>query len=123
MRTVLRLYSAPKRLLRFAWLPLRHNDGFHLPERCIIYIIRRTQLYLDEQLWGALHARARSERTTVSELVRQAVRERYFGDLDRRRAAMQSFVGIRTANSEGQDARLEVRHLRRGGRLDRLGER
>src|SRR5215471_6681379 len=65
--------------------------------RCIIYIMRRTQLYLDDQLWGALHARAQSEKTSVSELVRQAVRERYLGDLDRRREAMQNFVGIRKA--------------------------
>jgi hypothetical protein len=85
--------------------------------------MRRTQLYLDDQLWGALHARARSEKTTVSELVRQAVRERYLGDLDRRRSAMQSFVGIRKANGENRDARVEVRRLRQGSRLDRLSER
>jgi len=85
--------------------------------------MRRTQLYLDDQLWGALHARAASEKTTVSELVRQALRDRYLGDLDRRRAAMQGFVGIRNAQGENLDARMEVRHLRRGSRLDKLGER
>jgi hypothetical protein len=85
--------------------------------------MRRTQLYLDDQLWGALHARAQSEKTTVSELVRQAVRERYFGNLDRRRAAMQGFVGIRKAPGKHLDGRMEVRRLRRGSRLDRLGER
>jgi hypothetical protein len=85
--------------------------------------MRRTQLYLDDQLWGALHARAQSEKTTVSELVRQAVRERYLGDLDKRRAAMQSFVGIRKADGEESDAHMEVRRLRRGSRLDRLRER
>ena len=85
--------------------------------------MRRTQLYLDDQLWSALHARARSEKTTVSELVRQAVRERYLGNLERRRVAMQSFVGIRSATDEDRDARMEVRRLRRGSRLDRLGER
>lgn len=88
-----------------------------------MYIMRRTQLYLDDQLWNALHARARSQKTTVSELVRQAVRERYIGDLDSRRAAMQNFVGIRKADAENHDARLEVRRLRQGSRLDRLGER
>src|SRR4051794_10101433 len=31
VRTVLRQHSAPKRLLRFAWLPLRHNA------RCVIF--------------------------------------------------------------------------------------
>jgi hypothetical protein len=85
--------------------------------------MRRTQLYLDDQLWGALHARAQSEKTTVSELVRQAVRERYLGNLDRRREAMQSFVGIREPHGEDRDARMEVRSLRRGSRLDRLAER
>jgi len=88
-----------------------------------MYIMRRTQLYLDDQLWGALHARAQSEKTTVSELVRQAVRERYLGNLDRRRAAMQSFVGIRKVRGEDRDARVEVRRLRQGSRLDTLGER
>ena len=83
--------------------------------------MRRTQLYLDDQLWGALHARARSEKTSVSELVRQAVRERYLGDLDRRRAAMQSVVGIRKVQGDHEDASREVRRLRRGSRLERLG--
>ncbi len=85
--------------------------------------MRRTQLYLDDQLWGALHARAQSEKTTVSELVREAVRERYIGNLDRRRAAMESFVGTRKAHGKGRDACMEVRRLRRGSRLDRLSER
>jgi hypothetical protein len=89
----------------------------------MIYIVRRTQLYLDDQLWGALHARAQSEKTTVSELVRQAVRERYLGNLDRRRTAMQCFVGIRKAHGEDRDGLTEVRRLRRGSRVDRLGER
>ncbi len=88
-----------------------------------MYIMRRTQLYLDDQLWGALHARARSEKTSVSELVRQAVRERYLGDLDRRRAAMQSVVGIRKVQGDDDDAGREVRRLRRGSRLERLAER
>jgi hypothetical protein len=88
-----------------------------------MYIMRRTQLYLDDQLWGALHARAQSEKTSISELVRQAVRERYIGNLDERRAAMQSFVGIRKAHGKDRDPHMEVRRLRRGSRLDRLSER
>ncbi len=78
---------------------------------------------MDDQLWGALRARAQSEKTTVSELVRQAVRERYLGDLERRRAAMQSFVGIHEVRAEDRDAREEVRRLRRGGRVERVGKR
>ena len=41
--------------------------------------MRRTQMYLEDDLWSALHARARAEKTTVSELVRNAIRERYLG--------------------------------------------
>jgi metal-responsive CopG/Arc/MetJ family transcriptional regulator len=83
--------------------------------------VRRTQLYLDDQLWGALHARARREKKTVSELVRQAVRERYLGDREQRREAMQQFVGIRKSDGEAADSIAEVRRLRRGSRVDRFG--
>ncbi|HEY3836824.1 MAG TPA: ribbon-helix-helix protein, CopG family [Bryobacteraceae bacterium] len=85
--------------------------------------MRRTQLYLDDDLWGALHARARIERTTVSELVRQAVRDRYLGNVEQRMAAMQSLVGIRKARADAQDSSEEVRQLRAGSRLDRVGGR
>lgn len=85
--------------------------------------MRRTQLYLDDQLWGALHARARSEKKTVSELVREAVRERYLGTREQRMAAMQSFVGIRKSRTEARDSSEEVRQLRIGSRLDRLADR
>ena len=82
--------------------------------------MRRTQLYLDEDLWCALHARARGQQTTVSELVREAVRERYFGKHGQRMKAMQAFVGIRKQTPETPDTAKIVRSLRRGGRLDRL---
>jgi hypothetical protein len=80
-------------------------------------------LYLDDQLWGALHARARREKTTVSELVRQALRERYLGDLEQRRAAMQQFVGIRKSRADRADTQEQLRRLRRGSRIDRLSDR
>jgi hypothetical protein len=87
--------------------------------------MRRTQLYLDDNLWNALHARARSGRTTISELVREAVRERYLGKRDEQMKAMQEFVGIRRersgpAGQTGIDAVEYVRSLRQGNRLDRL---
>ena len=88
----------------------------------MIYIVRRTQLYLDDQLWGAPHARARSEKTTISELVREAVRDRYLGRADARLAAMQSFVGIRKSPARAPKSSEEVRQFRRGSRLDRLGD-
>jgi hypothetical protein len=82
--------------------------------------MKRTQLYLDEDLWGTLHARARSQQTTVSELVRMALRERYVGNHGQRMKAMQAFVGIRKQTSPAPDAVEMVRSLRRGDRLDRL---
>ncbi len=91
--------------------------------RCILYIVRRTQLYLDDHLWDALHARARSRQTTISELVREAVRERYLGNLEERAKAMQDLVGIRKGRSPMTKAVEEVRQLRRGGRLESMREK
>lgn len=83
--------------------------------------MRRTQLYLDDQLWEALHVRARNTGTTVSELVRTAVREHYLGDLQKRRQAMQALVGLRKNRPKFDDPDAHVRALRRGDRLDRIG--
>ena len=85
--------------------------------------MRRTQLYLDDHLWTALHARARSGKTTVSELVREAVRERYLGGQDERMNAMQDFVGISKGRPEPAGALEYIRNLRRGGRLERIHKR
>jgi hypothetical protein len=82
--------------------------------------MRRTQLYLDDHLWSALHARARSQKTTVSELVREAARERYLGRRDEQRKAMQEFVGSQKRGSDPVDSVRYIRDLRRGDRLDRL---
>jgi hypothetical protein len=85
--------------------------------------VRRTQLYLDDDLWIALHTRARSQSTTVSELVRQAVRERYLGKLDERKSAMRAFVGIRSGRTDLPDSSKYVRRLRRGSRIERIGNK
>ena len=86
------------------------------------YIMRRTQLYLDDDLWNALRTRARKEGTTVSDLVRQAARERYLGKLEERRVAMQALVGVRKDRSELSDSLEYVRRLRHGKRVERLGK-
>jgi hypothetical protein len=85
--------------------------------------MKRTQLYLDDDLWNALHERARSEGTSISELVRHAARERYLGKLEGRREAMQAFVGIRRDRAELPDSVEYVRSLRRGNRLQRLAKK
>ncbi|HEX4310390.1 MAG TPA: CopG family transcriptional regulator [Acidobacteriaceae bacterium] len=58
------------------------------------YIVKRTQLYLVDELWSALHERAGREQTTISELVRRAARDRYLGNRDERARAMQAIVGM-----------------------------
>ena len=86
--------------------------------------MRRTQLYLDDDLWDALHARARSERTTFCILVRQAARDRYLGNLEERREAMLACVGIRKDRKDLPDStEVYIRKLRRDTRLERLGKR
>lgn len=83
--------------------------------------MRRTQLYLDDDLWNALHARARRDGTTISDLVRRAARERYLGNLEERREAMMAFVGIRKDRKDLPESTEEyVRSLRRDTRLERL---
>ena len=82
--------------------------------------MRRTQLYLDDDLSNALHARAQASGTSISELVRQAVREKYFGKFEERRKAMLAIVGIRKDRAEFADPEGYIRKLRRDTRLDRL---
>jgi hypothetical protein len=85
--------------------------------------MRRTQLYLDDELWEVLHTRARREGTTISDLVRQAARERYLGNLEKRREAMQALIGISHDRPEFSDSFRYVRRLRRGSRTERLRNR
>lgn len=88
--------------------------------RCIIYIVKRTQLYLEDDLWAALHVRSRQSGLSISELVRQAIRDRYFGRQVRRREAMDAVVGLRKDRPELDDTETYVRRLRKGTRLKRL---
>jgi hypothetical protein len=82
--------------------------------------VKRTQLYLDDDLWNALHAQARREETTVSELVRRAARDRYLGNQEERARAMQAIVGMWADRPEFSDPEAYVRTLRQDDRLERL---
>ncbi len=87
----------------------------------MLYIVKRTQLYLDDDLWQALHTRAAMEKTTVSDLVRTAARERYLEDSEKRRKALLGIVGIWKDRDDLPDTETYVRSLRKGARLKRLG--
>ena len=82
--------------------------------------MRRTQLYLDDELWTTLHAKALLEGATISELVRVAVRERYMGNLADRRAAMLGIVGLWKDRAGVEDAESFIRNLRDDDRLERM---
>jgi hypothetical protein len=82
--------------------------------------MKRTQLYLEDDLWAALHVRSRQSGLSISELVRQAIRDRYFGRQVKRREAMEGVVGIRRDRSDVEDTGAYIRRLRKGTRLKRI---
>jgi len=55
-------------------------------------------------------------------LVREAVRQRYLGDREKRMAAMEAFVGIRKHIPPEEDSSEIVRRLRTDDRLERLSK-
>ena len=82
--------------------------------------MRRTQLYLSDDIWKALHVRSRQKGQSVSELVREAVREKYGRSPADRRRAMEALVGLRKDRRDIGDSTAYVRRLRKGKRLRRI---
>jgi len=83
--------------------------------------MKRTQLYLDDDLWTVLQIKAREEKTTASELARRALREKYLCDREKRRRAMEAWVGIRKDRADLPESTEDyVRSLRRDDRLERV---
>jgi hypothetical protein len=82
--------------------------------------MKRTQLYLDEDIWRALHIQSRQRRTSISNLVRQAIRDRYVSSQADRSKAMQALVGMWRDRDEIRDSEKYVRRLRKGKRLRRI---
>lgn len=86
----------------------------------MMYTMRRTQLYLDDELWGTLRIRSQQAGTSVSDLVRQAVREKYSTGLAGRQQAMRAFAGIWKGRTDLADPEAYLRALRKGSRAERL---
>jgi hypothetical protein len=82
--------------------------------------MKRTQLYLNEDIWKALHIRSRQQGTSISELVRQAVRDKYGRSPGGRQQAMQALVGMWKDRKDLPDSTVYVRRLRKGKRLRRI---
>ncbi|MGD0134082.1 MAG: CopG family transcriptional regulator [Bryobacteraceae bacterium] len=84
--------------------------------------MRRTQLYLEDDLWKTLHILARQSGSTISELVRKALREKYLDDAAKRKEALLSIVGIWKDRTDLGDTEKYIRDLRRDNRLRRLSK-
>ena len=82
--------------------------------------MRRTQLYLDNDLWMALHIYARQTGTTVSEVVRQAAREKLTGQSGGSKDALKAAVGLWADRKDMRRPATYVRSLRKGSRLARV---
>jgi hypothetical protein len=82
--------------------------------------MRRTQLYLQENIWKTLHLRSRQQGTSISELVRQAVREKYGNSPVSRKEAMQALVRLRKHRRDLPATETYIRKLRKGKRLRRI---
>jgi hypothetical protein len=82
--------------------------------------VKRTQLFLHEDIWKVLHIRSRQQRTSISDLVRQAIREKYGSSAVDRKEAMQALVGMWKDRKDLTDSTAYVRRLRKGKRLRRI---
>jgi len=84
--------------------------------------MRRIRLYLDEEIWKALSIRARQLRAPISELIRQAVEEKY-APRTIRSHAMQAVVGLWKDRSDLPDTDSHVRCLRKSKQLTSISSR
>ncbi|HXQ22314.1 MAG TPA: CopG family transcriptional regulator [Candidatus Acidoferrales bacterium] len=82
--------------------------------------MRRTQLYLDEEMSRTLTAESRRRGTTVSALVREAVAAAYGRpEAADRHAVIQRIAGVWADRDDIGDTDAFVRGLRRSARLER----
>ena len=85
-------------------------------------LMRRTQLYLDEETARLLAAESRQRRTTVSALVRDAVARRYGRHEGKGRAAIiDRLAGVWSGRTDIASGETYVRRLRHSGRPERWG--
>jgi hypothetical protein len=83
--------------------------------------MKRTQLYLDEEMARTLETLSRQKGTTISELVRAGLREHYMPGKDLDKVALaRGLTGIWKNRRDLKDAGAAVRNLRKGSRLRRI---
>jgi hypothetical protein len=72
--------------------------------------VKRTQIYVEEALWQVMTLQARRKKTSVSEIIREAVREKYWPA--RRKELLKAMVGLWRDRHDIGDASAYVRKLR-----------
>jgi hypothetical protein len=86
----------------------------------MLYSVKRIQLCIENDLWAVLRIRSRQSGVSISELARQAIRDRYLSGATRRREAMRGVVGIWKDRSDLPHTQGYVRRLRKGSRIKRV---
>jgi len=71
---------------------------------------------MDEDVWKVLEVAASQTGCTISDLVRQAVREKYAQSADARRQAFQSVAGIWARRDDLPSTETYIRKLRKDSR-------
>jgi hypothetical protein len=83
--------------------------------------MKRTQLYLDEEMARILETLSRQKGTTVSELVRTSLREHYMQSKEIDKVSLaRNLAGIWKNRGNLNDIDAAVRKLRKGSRLKRF---
>ncbi len=84
--------------------------------------MKRTQLYLDEEMARTLAALSRQKAITISELVRESVQEKYMSRKEINRVSLaQQLSGVWRTRKDLKEIDRTIRRLRKGTRLKRLG--
>ena len=85
---------------------------------CMYMLTKRTQILFDEDLWKMLIDVARRERTSVSEVVRTTLKEKYTEEerLQKRKEAAEAILAFREKHGEklakGEDSATIIRRMR-----------
>ena len=89
--------------------------------RCILYIMRRTQIYLSTEQWKTLHAMSFRTHQSLSDLIRAALDRFYIRNKRRNFAqALDSISGLWADRKDLPDTNAYIRMLRKDTRSGRL---
>ena len=85
---------------------------------CMCMLNKRTQILFDKELWQILVDLAKAKKTSVGELVRAAVREKYEEEklLNKRKEAVEAIIAFRKKYgkklAKGEDSVTIIRRMR-----------